>query len=158
MEPDQPTILIYCDGAASPNPGTGAWAAILSFQEGNPSAYRELVGAVPNTTNNRMELTAALEGLRALKKPCKVIVRSDSQYLCNAFNKKWIPNWIKKGWKTSQNAPVLNQDLWEFLIEQSKKHQITWEWVKGHSDDEFNNRCDELAVAARKKWDEDHAT
>lgn len=149
---DKPEILIYCDGAASPNPGTGGFGTIIFFKEQS----KELSGSFPNTTNNRMELTAALAGLQVLNMPCKVTIRTDSQYLCNAFNKKWITNWKRKGWITSQGTPVLNKDLWEALIEQTQRHQVTWEWVKGHAGDENNNRCDQLAVAARKQYDEEH--
>jgi ribonuclease HI len=140
-------VLIYTDGACSGNPGPGGWGVVL--MAGNHS--KELSGAVENATNNRMELLAAIQALSALKKPCVVELRSDSSYMINAFVNDWISNWIKNGWKTAQRKPVENRDLWEQLVELSKKHTITFVKVKGHANDPFNNRCDELAVAAIKQ-------
>lgn len=143
-------IVIYCDGACHPNPGgTGGWAAILKHGD----RLKEISGAVPQTTNNRMELTAALQALELLSKPSKVTVYTDSQYLCNSFNKKWLDGWKRNGWVTSQKSPVLNQDLWQKLLVQAARHQITWIWVRGHADNFENNRCDQLAVEARKVYD-----
>jgi len=140
-------INIYTDGACSGNPGPGGWAAILIYQ-GNE---KELSGFVDHTTNNRMELFAVIKGLAALKRECRVNVYSDSAYLVNGFTKGWIENWQKTGWKNSKKQPVLNSDLWQQLIAYTKKHDIKWIKVKGHSDNEYNNRCDQLAVAEIKK-------
>jgi len=140
-------INIYTDGACSGNPGPGGWAAILIYQ-GNE---KELSGFVDHTTNNRMELFAVIKGLAALKRECKVNVYSDSAYLVNGFTKGWIENWQKTGWKNSKKQPVLNSDLWQQLIAYTKKHDIKWIKVKGHADNEYNNRCDQLAVAEIKK-------
>ncbi|MBN2879718.1 MAG: ribonuclease HI [Clostridia bacterium] len=140
-------INIYTDGACSGNPGPGGWAAILIYQ-GNE---KELSGFVDHTTNNRMELFAVIKGLAALKRECRVNVYSDSAYLVNGFTKGWIENWQKTGWKNSKKQPVLNSDLWQQLIAYTKKHEIKWIKVKGHSDNAYNNRCDQLAVAEIKK-------
>jgi len=134
-------IVIYTDGACSRNPGPGGWAAILQYKD----YQKELSGYSSETTNNQMELIAAIEALRALKEPCKVKLYSDSAYLINAFQKNWIEKWKKNGWKTSTKKDVENRELWLKLLELSKKHQIQWIKVKGHSDNPFNNRCDELA-------------
>ena len=143
----RPKVIIYTDGGASPNPGRGGWAAILHSPEHN--AEREIYGAEDDTTNNRMELTAAIRALEALKTPCDVEIFTDSAYLQNAFVKRWLQNWKRKGWKTSQGGDVLNRDLWERLDELTKIHSVSWNWVKGHSDNERNNRCDELVHIAR---------
>ena len=140
-------VHIYTDGACSRNPGPGGWGAILLYGE----LEKEISGFSPRTTNQRMELTAAIEGLKALKYPCKVILYSDSAYLINAFNQGWIRNWLKNGWITSTKNPVENKDLWEALIDLSKTHNIKWVKVKGHSSNELNNRCDELARGEIKK-------
>lgn len=141
-------VQIYTDGACSGNPGPGGWAAILVAR----GTEKELSGFVDSTTNNRMELTAAIEGLKALKKPCDVTVFSDSSYLVNAFTQQWIVNWKKNGWKNASKAPVSNMDLWLILDELNSYHNIVWEKVKGHSDHSFNNRCDKLAVQAIKQF------
>jgi ribonuclease HI len=143
----QKHITIYTDGACDPNPGTGGWAAILIFGD----QTRELTGGQRDTTNNRMELTAAIEALGALKEPCRVTLHTDSEYVKNAFTQKWLEGWIKRGWKTSSREPVKNQDLWEKLLALTQKHQVEWKWVRGHANDPLNNRCDELAVQARLK-------
>ena len=135
------TVQIYTDGACSGNPGPGGWAAILSYGE----HQKEVSGHMPGTTNNRMELFAAIGGLGELKAPCAVELYSDSAYLVNAFEKNWIDNWQKNGWKTSQKDPVENQDLWRLLLTLTKKHDVSFHKVKGHSDHPQNNRCDELA-------------
>ncbi len=137
-------ITIYTDGACSGNPGPGGWAAVLLF-EGNK---KEISGGEKNTTNNIMELTAIIEGLKALKEECEVEVYSDSAYSVNAFNQGWIYNWMKKGWKKADGSKVKNQELWQELYELTKKHKVTFNKVKGHSDVELNNRCDELARKA----------
>ncbi|SMB93027.1 RNase HI [Thermanaeromonas toyohensis ToBE] len=137
-------VTIYTDGACSGNPGPGGWAAILLYG----SHRKELSGAVPDTTNQRMELTAALEALRALKEPCRVKLYSDSAYLVNAFREGWIKRWQENGWRTAKKEPVENQDLWQELVRVASQHQVEWVKVTGHSDDEENNRCDALARAA----------
>ncbi len=141
-------IIIYTDGACSGNPGPGGWAAILRYG----TLEREVSGGAPETTNNRMELTAALEALRALKEPCRVDLHTDSAYMHRAFTERWLDRWQRNGWKTASKKPVENQDLWEGLLEQAKRHQIKWIKVKGHADDEMNNRVDRLAVAAMKPF------
>ncbi|MBQ9419939.1 MAG: ribonuclease HI [Synergistaceae bacterium] len=143
-----PHVIIYTDGGASPNPGKGGWAAVLLSPE--HKATREIYGSEQNTTNNRMEITAAIKALEALKTPCDVDLYTDSAYLRNTFEKKWIFKWKKNGWKTAAGA-VLNQDLWEKLFALTQIHNVTWHHVKGHADDELNNRCDELVRKAREE-------
>lgn len=137
-------VNIYTDGACSGNPGPGGWAAILEF---GPHT-KEISGYMAGTTNNRMELFAAISGLGALKEPCDVTLYSDSSYLVQAFNEHWIEGWMKKGWRTSNNTAVENQDLWFILQAQTRKHHVEFVKVKGHADHPQNNRCDELARAA----------
>jgi len=139
-------VIIYTDGACSGNPGPGGWAAVLIYGE----SKKEIFGSSPNTTNNIMELTAIIEGLKALKKECEVEIYSDSSYCVNAFKQGWIYNWMKKGWKTSNGEAVKNQELWQDLYDLTKKHKVSFNKVKGHSDVELNNRCDELARNAIK--------
>ena len=139
-------IDIYTDGACSGNPGPGGWGVVLIYQENK----KELSGYQPETTNNRMELFAAIQGLSALKESCAVNLYSDSSYLVNAFEKHWIEKWQRNGWKTSTKSPVENQDLWKLLLMYVRKHQVRFIKVKGHSDNQYNNRCDEMAVAAIK--------
>lgn len=139
-------VTIYTDGACSDNPGPGGWGAILMY-EGH---RKEISGAEASTTNNRMELTAAIEALSRLKYPCKVLLYSDSAYLVNCFNNRWYEGWQRNGWKNSKGQPVENQDLWQRLLELMQKHDVSYIKVKGHSDNEWNNRCDELARAAIK--------
>ena len=138
------TVTIYTDGACSGNPGPGGWGVVLLYQ-GNK---KELAGYQPETTNNRMELFAAIQGLAALREPCEVTLYSDSSYLINAFEKHWLDNWQRNGWKTSSKSPVENQDLWKLLLLHVKNHRVRFVKVKGHSDNAYNNRCDEMAVAA----------
>ena len=140
-------VTIYTDGACSGNPGPGGWASILMAG----GVKKELSGGERDTTNNRMELMAVIEGLRALKRPCKVDIYSDSAYVVNAFSQNWIDKWVRNGWKNSAKAEVANSDLWKELIDLTSKHNVTFHKVKGHADNEFNNRCDELAVAEWKK-------
>ena len=135
-------ITIYTDGACSGNPGPGGWAAILMF--GN--IKKEISGGLPDTTNNIMELTAVIEALKLLKRPCRVNLYSDSAYVVNAFEQKWIYGWLKNNWKTSNKEPVKNKELWEELYSLTKIHNVTFNKVKGHSTNEYNNRFDELAV------------
>ena len=139
-------IEIFCDGACSGNPGPGGFGALLRAGK----SQKELSGAAPNTTNNRMELTAAITALEALSRPCTVSVTTDSQYLVKGMS-EWIFNWIKKGWVNSKKDPVVNRDLWERLYALSKIHRIEWKWVRGHSGHPENERCDELARAAINK-------
>lgn len=142
-----PHVIIYTDGGAAPNPGLGGWAAILYSPAHD--AEREIYGAERNTTNNRMELTAAIKALEALKTSCDVDLHTDSAYLQNAFVKGWLRNWQRHNWKNSAGDDVLNRDLWEKLLRLTKIHKVKWHWVKGHADDEKNNRCDELVRKAR---------
>lgn len=135
-------VTIYTDGACSGNPGPGGWAAIIRAMD----VEKELSGFEPDTTNNRMELTAALMALEDLKRPCRINLYSDSAYLVSAFNEAWIENWQKRGWKNSAKMPVANRDLWEALWAQHLRHEVLWHKVKGHSDNEYNNRCDKMAV------------
>lgn len=137
-------IIIYTDGACSGNPGPGGWAAILRFGD----YVRELSGGEPLTTNNRMELQAAIEALRALKEPCRVALHTDSAYLQRAFEEGWLERWQRNGWKTASKKPVENQDLWQELLRLTRQHDVTWVKVKGHADDAYNNRADQLAVEA----------
>ncbi len=140
-------VTIYTDGACSRNPGPGGWGAILKF---GPHT-KEISGFEPETTNNRMELTAAVKALEALKEPCNVTLCSDSAYLVNAFQEGWFRKWELNGWKTSNKGPVENQDLWKQLLGLTGKHKVTWIKVKGHADNEYNNRCDQLAREEIKK-------
>ena len=135
-------VIIHTDGACSGNPGPGGWAAIVRAMD----VEKEISGYHPDTTNNRMELTAALKALQSLKRPCRVDLYSDSAYLVSAFNEQWIENWRQRGWKNAAKMPVANQDLWESLWEEHLRHDISWHKVKGHSDNEYNNRCDKMAV------------
>ena len=141
------SVTVYTDGACSNNPGPGGWAAILMYKK----FKKEISGNEPDTTNNRMELTAAIKALEALNQPCTVELYTDSAYLCNAFRLGWLENWQSNGWKTSGKKPVENKDLWMTLAELSATHNIVWHKVKGHADNEFNNRCDELARGEIKK-------
>ncbi|MBQ9992082.1 MAG: ribonuclease HI [Firmicutes bacterium] len=143
----QKEVIIYSDGACSGNPGPGGWGTVLIY-----GAHRkELSGFEPQTTNNRMELRAALEGLQALKEPCSVKLYSDSAYLVRGFNEGWLANWLKNGWKNSKKEPVENQELWKALYEMSQKHKIEWIKVKGHAGNPENERCDKLATTAIKE-------
>src|SRR5579871_586532 len=139
------SVQIITDGACLGNPGPGGWACILRFNQHK----KEMSGCDPATTNNRMELTAAIQGLGALKEACEVEVVTDSEYLKNGIT-QWIHGWKRNGWKTSAKKPVVNQDLWEELDELASRHQIKWSWTKGHAEHEDNNRCDELATQAAR--------
>ncbi len=143
---DQDNVVeIWTDGGCKPNPGPGGWAAILKFR----GAVRELSGGDGDTTNNRMELTAAAQALTALKRPCVVKLHTDSEYLKNGIT-RWHQGWVRKNWRSSTGDPVKNMDLWKLILEAAKPHQIEWLWVKGHSGDAMNDRADELATAARE--------
>ena len=135
-------VEIYTDGACRGNPGKGGWGAILKYGD----RIKEISGGERETTNNRMELTAAIEALRLLKEPCHVTLTSDSKYLIDAIQKKWIDSWQKKGWRKADKSPVLNVDLWEALLEQLSKHDVEFVWVHGHAGHEYNERCDVLAT------------
>ena len=134
-------IILYTDGACSGNPGPGGWGAVLIFN----GIEKELSGANPSTTNNIMEITAVIEGLKALKRPCNVNIYSDSAYVVNCFEKDWINTWIKNNWVNSKKEPVKNKELWLELLNLTKIHNVTFNKVKGHSNVKYNNRCDELA-------------
>ena len=139
-------VIIYTDGACSGNPGPGGWGAILMYKD----TKKEISGGKKDTTNNVMELTAALEALKLLKFPCEVELYSDSAYLVNGFNQGWIYGWQKNNWKNSSKEPVKNKEIWEEIYKMTQKHKVKFIKVKGHSDNKYNNRCDEMAVAAIK--------
>ena len=142
------TVEIYTDGACSGNPGPGGWGAILRYN----GIEKELSGGEAQTTNNRMELTGVIAALSALKEPCAVELYSDSKYVIDALEKGWAVSWREKGWKKADKKPALNPDLWEKLLELTEKHEMRYNWVKGHADNEFNNRCDKMAVAERDRF------
>lgn len=135
-------VEIYTDGACSGNPGKGGWGAVLVY--GNNE--KEISGADSDTTNNRMELTAVIEALKTLKFPCKVTLTTDSKYVCDAINKRWVYSWQEKGWKKADKKPALNVDLWEKLLELLEIHNVEFIWVRGHNGHTYNERCDRLAV------------
>ncbi len=141
------TVLIYTDGACSGNPGPGGWGCLLIYGD----QQRELSGAEADTTNQRMELQAAVAGLSALKEPCRVLLYSDSAYLVNGFRQGWLANWQKNGWVNSKKEPVANQDLWQELGRLAQIHQVEWHKVRGHQGQPENERCDELARKAINK-------
>ena len=140
------TVEIYTDGACSGNPGNGGYCAILTYK----GSEKIVCGSEKDTTNNRMELTAVIEGLSALKEKCSVKLYSDSQYVVDAFNKGWLYEWVKRGFKTADKSPVKNVDLWEKLIKLTEFHSVEFIKVKGHADNEYNNRCDKIAVEQYK--------
>jgi ribonuclease HI len=137
---DKKTVEIFTDGACSGNPGPGGWGALLRYK----NYEKELSGYSPQTTNNRMELTAVVEAIRALKEPCHVILHTDSKYLKEGIT-RWIHKWKRNGWKTSAREPVKNRDLWEALDRATQRHDVEWFWVRGHSGHPDNERCDQLA-------------
>lgn len=143
-------VYIYTDGSARGNPdGPGGYGTVLKYIAPDGVVHeREFSGGYVKTTNNRMELMAAIVGLEALTKPCEVELYSDSQYLVKAFNEHWLEGWMKKGWKRGKNEPVKNVDLWQRLLKAAKPHNISWNWVKGHAGHEYNERCDSLATSA----------
>ena len=138
-------VVIYTDGAGSGNPGKGGWGAVLIYGK----IEREISGSEEETTNNKMELTACVESLKLLKEPCEVELYSDSAYVVNAFNDNWIDGWIKNDWKNSQKKPVANKEIWEELIALAQKHKVTFNKVKGHAGDKYNEICDALATGRR---------
>ncbi len=141
-------VILYTDGACSGNPGIGGWGAVLMFK----GVEKRISGAESSTTNNRMEMTAVIEGLKSLKEPCEVEVYSDSAYTVNAFENGWIYSWEKNGFKKADNKPVLNTDLWQILLQLTRVHKVKFIKVKGHADNEYNNICDKLATDAVKNF------
>lgn len=141
-------VILYTDGACSGNPGIGGWGAVLMFK----GVEKRISGAESSTTNNRMEMTAVIEGLKSLKEPCEVEVYSDSAYTVNAFENGWIYGWEKSGFKKADNKPVLNTDLWQILLQLTRVHKVRFIKVKGHADNEYNNICDKLATDAVKNF------
>ena len=140
-------VSIYTDGACSGNPGKGGWGAVLVYN----GTEKEMSGFEAETTNNRMELTAVIRALAALREPCLVTLTTDSKYVCDAVTKGWVYGWKKRGWVKSDKKPALNADLWEQMLAQVARHDVRYHWVKGHASNEKNNRCDELAVSEWKK-------
>ena len=144
-EPPRPHVVIFTDGACSGNPGPGGWGAILRFR----GTERELSGSDPVTTNNRMELTAAAAALEALKRPCQVVLHTDSEYLRNGVT-RWHSGWVRRNWRNAAGDPVANMDLWQRILAAAKQHKIEWHWVRGHAGDVMNERADRLATQARE--------
>jgi ribonuclease HI len=142
----QKRIALYTDGACSGNPGPGGWGVVLIHKDHK----KELSGSIELTTNNQMELLAVIKGLESLKEPCDVTLYTDSKYVVLGMT-EWVKDWIKRGWRTSSKKPVKNVELWQRLVELSKQHTMSYQWVKGHADNEYNNRCDELATDAIKR-------
>jgi len=143
MEVTMPKVEIFTDGSCSGNPGAGGWGAILRYN----AKEKELCGGEAETTNNRMELTAVIEALSALKKPCQVILTTDSQYVVNSIEKGWVYSWKNKGWRKADGKPALNIDLWEKLLPLLELHKVEFNWIKGHNGHPENERCDALAVS-----------
>ena len=141
-------VIIYTDGACSGNPGPGGWASILIYKE----SKKVLSGGEKQTTNNRMELTAVIKALEALKEPCVVEIFSDSKYIVDAVNLGWAISWKNNGWKKKDKKQALNIDLWDTLLNLIDMHEVTFNWVKGHANNEYNNECDEIAVKQRDKY------
>ena len=141
-------VFLFSDGACSGNPGPGGWGVILRYND----TEKELSGGEAETTNNRMELTAVIKGLNALKFPCRVTVTSDSKYVCDAINQNWLSAWVKNGWKKADRKPVLNTDLWMELLRLMEIHSVEFLWIKGHAGHPENERCDKLAVAAYQQF------
>ena len=144
------TVTLYTDGACSGNPGPGGWGAILMYNQHK----KELSGGDKHTTNNKMELTAVIRGLEQLKEPCVVELYSDSKYVIDALQKGWAKSWRAKNWRKGDGKPALNPDLWEKLLQLCEVHQVKLHWVKGHAENEFNNRCDEMAVIQSMRYKE----
>lgn len=141
-------VTIYTDGACSGNPGPGGWGAVLQYG----AHEKELSGGDPQTTNNKMELTGAIEALRQLREPCEVDLYSDSKYVIDGITKGWAKGWKARGWKKADKTPAKNPELWDALLSLVEYHTVCFHWVKGHADNPHNNRCDELAVAAYQQW------
>ena len=143
---DRPIVEIWTDGGCKPNPGPGGWGAVLRFGE----VEKELSGGDPATTNNRMELTAAAAALEALKRPCRVALHTDSEYVRNGIS-RWIHGWVRNNWRNAAKDPVANMELWQRLLAATQRHEVEWHWVRGHSGDPMNERADRLATAAREQ-------
>ena len=141
-------VKIYTDGACSGNPGPGGWGAVLIYN----GVEKQLSGSEKETTNNRMELSAVITALKALKEPCNVTLTTDSKYVCDAINKGWLNSWQKNSWKKADKKPVLNIDLWQELLPLLDKHRVEFIWVKGHNGHKYNEICDKLAVAEYQKY------
>lgn len=154
MKETKKHVDIFTDGSCKFNPGPGGWGAILRWN----GHEKTLSGGEKNTTNNRMELTAAIEALGALKEPCSVILCSDSKYLIDGLEKGWAASWKKRGWKKADKSPALNPDLWEKLLELESRHEITYKWIKGHAGHPFNEKCDEMAQKEADKLKEEKDT
>lgn len=144
----KPEVIIYTDGACSGNPGPGGWGALLQWN----GKEKELTGGAKHTTNNRMEMRAVIEALKALNRPCHAKIHSDSALIVNAFKQRWIDSWQQKGWKKANKKPVENQDLWKEMLKAMEPHEVSWIKVKGHADNERNNRVDKLAVNASRQY------
>ncbi len=144
VPPDAPLVEIWTDGGCKPNPGPGGWAAILRFG----ATEKELSGSDAATTNNRMELTAACAALEALKRPCRVALHTDSEYVRNGME-RWVKGWVRNNWRNAARDPVANYELWQRLLKAAAPHDVDWRWVRGHSGDAMNERADQLATAAR---------
>lgn len=142
------TVTVYTDGACSGNPGPGGWGAILEWN----GVEKELSGGEAQTTNNRMELTAVIVALETLREACMVELYTDSKYVFDAVDKRWVYGWRARGWVKADKKPALNVDLWQRLLPQLERHNVRWHWVKGHAENEKNNRCDRLAVAESQKF------
>ncbi len=141
-------VFVFTDGACSGNPGPGGWGAILRYKE----TEKELSGSEADTTNNRMELTACIMALKTLKEPCEVELTTDSQYVVNGIINGWAENWRSNGWRKADKKPALNSDLWEQLLNETERHKVTFNWIKGHAGHEENERCDKLAVNEYAKY------
>ena len=145
---DMKKVFIYTDGACSGNPGPGGWGAVLRYN----SVEKEMSGSDQNTTNNRMELTAFIDALKQHKEPCEVVLTTDSQYVVNGITKGWAASWRANGWRKADKKPALNPELWGELLDLCEKHEVTFEWIKGHAGHEENERCDRLAVQEYQKY------
>ena len=141
-------VYIFTDGACSGNPGPGGWGAVLRYN----SVEKEMSGSDPETTNNRMELTACIEALKQLKEPCEVVLTTDSQYVVNGITNGWAASWKRNGWRKGDKKPALNPELWDALLTLCEKHKVTFSWIKGHAGHEENERCDRLAVLEYQKY------
>lgn len=148
MNMNDKTVEIYTDGACSGNPGPGGWGAVLIYGE----HQKELSGGAPETTNNRMELTAVIEALSLLKRPCKIVLTTDSKYVVDSVTKGWVYGWKKRGWKKGDGKPAINVDLWERLLPLLQTHEVQFVWVKGHAGHKYNEMCDKMAVAESMKF------
>ena len=147
----KPAVEIFTDGACKGNPGPGGWGVLLRYRTAEKEIEKELYGGEPQTTNNRMELMAAIEGLKALKKACSVTLTTDSQYVRKGIT-EWLPGWKRKNWRTASGQPVKNQDLWQLLDEQNSRHTIDWRWIKGHAGHRENEIADQLACRGAQAY------